>query len=736
MLEAHANLYLPINANTLHAVLFGGGRNNFLNEGLIGRSFGVGSAARIDSQSSLHGVAKNSMQNNLESGRRSNAKSVDLAQSIALLASYEIACLFFIMHLPQLKPNDGGALEQLLFECIKACRSQNTNGNIQEQVSSEAVISADNNIQSHSDEFVSFCVEQLDVEKMHTGYELLATYKVVPIDEQTLLQKEFLDDSGMWNYEFCQQHRQTLQQELMEVNVRFQSVLLSAEQSRVYREFMAGQDEHIHIQGYAGTGKTTLIKSLISIFETTSARLLVLAERKNQLDIFLPMAAHNDRVDVLTYTDLAKLIISRNTTERGEETILRKGMTRGTMPDSDIIRHLGLVGSGAINANQLVKAVRATVYAYCQSDEDELNSQHIPKRYKATLDKTTQGALCQYANRLWQSILSPPTKDFTPQIRAYHIIKWAALNRCVIPDEYTHVLIDECHDLSGTMNQILSNSPQARISLGDDYQNLNGYLMKPQGEIRQREMHHSLRSSHQIENLVNPIIGAHPSRVNATFFGNRMNRLELEYYEKAAVPKDPSLILVKDLWGLFEWMQRLASGRVAINLLSSVSDLDIFVQDCIELYSNGTRARHGQLFRFTSWQQLSKHYQNNPAFLRVSRMLERQYSQQDWQQTRNLISSSASLGYSLALVDNVRNLEYDSVMVTPQVVTLPESMSSKYASKNSVSTNPISRADQNNERIHKAVGASFYATLYVAVTRARKQLILPELLRHHIEDIA
>ena len=126
-----------------------------------------------------------------------------------------------------------------------------------------------------------------------------------------------------------------------------------------------------------------------------------------------------------------------------------------------------------------------------------------------------------------------------------------------------------------------------------------------------------------------------------------MNRLELEYYEKASVPKDPCLILVKDLWGLFEWTQRLASGQVAINLLSSVSDLDVFVQDCIELYSNGTRARHGQLFRFTSWQQLSRHYHSNPAFVRVSRMLEKNYSQQDWQQTRHFISGTALAAYSL-----------------------------------------------------------------------------------------
>jgi len=104
-------------------------------------------------------------------------------------------------------------------------------------------------------------------------------------------------------------------------------------------------------------------------------------------------------------------------------------------------------------------------------------------------------------------------------------------------------------------------------------------------------MHHSLRSSHQVESMINPIIAVHPSRVNATFIGNKMNRLELEYYTKTSIPKHPSLVLVKDLWGLFEWIQRLAAEKVSFNLLSNLSDLDVFVQDCIELYGTGTRAR-------------------------------------------------------------------------------------------------------------------------------------------------
>lgn len=629
------------------------------------------------------------------------------------LATHEIASLFFLMHLQELNPNNDGAVEQLLAQCISACQHQRASA-------SEEV-------------FQDSCNQQLDVGKIRTGYFLLPDYQTIPMDEHTLEGCAFLDDAGLWSYEFCQQHRQMLSKDLQEVKVQSRTLRLSGEQSRIYRELMAGQDEHIHIQGYAGTGKTTLIKSLLSLLEAASTKVMVLAERKAQLDVFHSAATQFDRVQMLTYTDLAKLIISENSTELGEETLLKKGYSRSTMPDGEIIRHLGLRDSGSIKAMQLVKAVRATLFRYCQSDDDEIDVTHIPRSYQGVLDAATQGAVSQYASRFWRSILLPPTKDFTPQVRAYHIIKWAALNRCVIPNEFTHVLIDECHDLPAPINQILSNSPQARISLGDDYQNLSGGKTNSSMLIRQREMHHSLRSSHQVEGLLNPIILAHPSQVNATFYGNRMNRLALEYYEKASVPSEPTLVLVNDLWGLFEWTQRMASGQLTINLLSNAIDLDTFVQDCIELYSNGTRARHGELFRYASWQQLSQHYRDNPAFIRVNRMLERKYSQQDWQNTRSFIADNAKPGYSLALVENVRNLEFDNVMITPQLVSIKQTSTQESKVRN---VHRVANIRPRNNKKRNAQEASYYAAVYVAVTRARKRLIVPEQLRHHIEEIS
>ncbi len=677
MLEANAKIFLPISADTLRSVIFG--ENKLIPIG-----------SNVSKQSTNGLIA-----------------------AVTKLAIHETASLFFLQHLSQLKPSNSDAVERLLAECLKVCQHLRVNAS--------------------EEEFQTTCFQQLSLENIRSGYWLLPVYKVALLDDHTLAERTFLDGAGNWNYDFCTRHQQELRKDLQEVKVNSLTLHLSAEQSRIYRELLAGQDEHIHIQGYAGTGKTTLIKSLLSLLGEKNTKVLVLAERKAQLDVFSAIAVDPNRVQLFTYTDLAKLIIAENSTELGEETILRKGITRTTMPDKEIIQHLGLKDSSSAKALQLVKAVRATLFRYCQSGDDDVSVKHIPRNYQAMLDTATQAAVSQYTYRLWCSILSPPTKDFTPQIRAYHIIKWAALNRCVIPSEFSHVLIDECHDLPTPVNQILSNSSQARISLGDDYQNLHGHIAKQPVLIRQREMHHSLRSSHQLDSMLNPIISVHPSQVNATFYGNRMNRLDLEYYEKATVPSNPTLILVKDFWGLFEWAQRMAAGQLKIKLLSNGVALDTFVQDCIELYYNGTQARHGELFRFTSWGHLATFYRDNPAFQRVTRMLEKNYSQQDWQLTQRFIVDKGRDVYPLALIDNVRNLEFDNVMITPQMVSISR-QSVQDSPKNQNRVNTIS--NQSANRKNNAQEASFYAQVYVAITRARKRLIVPEQLRNHIEEIS
>jgi len=312
------------------------------------------------------------------------------------------------------------------------------------------------------------------------------------------------------------------------------------------------------------------------------------------------------------------------------------------------------------------------------------------------------------AQKLWDCILAPKTTDFEPQIRGYHAIKWASLNRWSVPDTYTHIVVDECHNLSKSVLQMLSNGPQARITLGDDYQSLTGNLVVQSENIRQREMVHSVRSGRETEGILNKIILAHPSKIKTPFVGNGLNKTDIDYYVGSQIPEKPSMILVNDVWGLFEWSQRLASERIHINLLGNPKALDMFVQDCIELYSNGSVPRHGELYRFSSWSDVEQRHGSNPGFIRIDRMLEKRYSYKDWQHTYQRMLGSGSVAHSLALVENVRNLEFDTVMLTPGMF-----------------------GDTK-----KTGRTAFFSSVYTSITRSRRRLILPEELRNWVDSLS
>lgn len=609
-------------------------------------------------------------------------------QTLLSLSLPELASLWLLSGLPVLKPNGRRSPERVLADIIDTFNAQ------REEADPETL---------HRQ-----ACEQLSREGIEAGYYRVRDFRIALVDDDTCQKKDYLTEQGRWDYGFSQRQREQEMAHRITTTVADRSLSLSSEQSRVFREFQADGDEHMHVQGYAGTGKTSLIKSLLSLFDTSSARILVLAEFSRQLDALGINRQAAGKVHACTFSELADLVIPPDLTSSANRNMLRQDRTRATQPDDVLIRRLGVRAVGNHGTGQIITAVRATVFSFCQSADPHIVEKHIPARYAALFDATLRVIICEHARELWQIILLPPTADFRPQVRGFHKIKWAALNRWPIPEQFSHVLVDECHDLPRPVYQILACSPQARATLGDDYQNLKGRSTPLARSTRLREMVQSVRSGHEVESIINPIISVHPSRTKAPFQGNDMSRLDIRYYHKASVPDEPAVILVNDTWGLFEWSQRLASANINPTLLNEPKDLDMFVQDCIELKAGGRGARHGELFRYRSWDQVASKHTTNTGFQRINQLLDKGYGHANWKQTYQRFQKTGTPRYSVGLIENVRNLEFDTVMLAPDVL----------------------RASASQSR------AAFSSAIYVGVTRARKRLILPESLREWIEEIS
>lgn len=604
----------------------------------------------------------------------------------------QVAALILLQYLPKLVEERRLAPERILTEVIKG-------GNA--QVRRDGLPA-----------FQAGALQVLDRAKIREGFRLLPSFAIALLDDDVLMQRNYLTTDGEWDSAFRDRHKTQLTESLERVDLLTGGVgVLTLEQSRIFRELKAQADDHMHVQGYAGTGKSYLIKSLLTTLQPTGAKVLVLAERQMQLDALLAGMGRMGHVHPRRFDKLVGEMIPPDLTNPVNRHMGRTNYSLAPMADDDIVRHLGIQPSSEFLPREIVKAVRSTVAGYCYSDHDEIGANHIPGWCAYSFDEATRMVVLHYAAELWKAILLPPSRDFQPPVRGYHRVKWAALNRWQIPAHYTHVLIDECHDLAKPMLQILDCSPQAVISFGDEYQNLQGRPQQRSNIIRHRAVTHSVRSGHLIESVVNPIIAAHPGKTKLQFHGNPLHKTQIAYYDKPQVPEQPAVILVSDTWELFEWAQRLALENVDIELLSRGDDLGMFVNDCIELYQQGTRPRHRELFRFGGWEAVAKRYHNNRGFQRIDRMLRNRYCSKDWMKTSARFVERGPHGYVLGLIEDVRNREFEAVMLAPEVVDRV----------------------WGAERTALAAASS---AVYVAVTRAQRRLIVPERLRNWIEEIS
>jgi hypothetical protein len=612
--------------------------------------------------------------------------------AIAGLGVPEIAALILLQYLPKIVANRSLSPDRILIEVI-------TSGNAQVRREGSAAFAAD-------------AVRVLERAKIREGYRLLPDFGIALLDDATIKQREYLTVDGHWDSSFRERHQARMTEPLQRVNLPGgANGTLTVEQSRIFRDVTAQADDHMHVQGYAGTGKSYLIKSLLTMLEPTGAKVLVLAERQRQLDALLAGVGQLAHMHPRRFDQLVGEMTPRDLTDPINRRMSHTKYSSAPIPDDSVVRHLGIQTNGAFLARDIVKAVRSTVAGFCYSGDSEIDANHIPDWCASSFDDSTRHVVLHHATELWKSILLPPSHDFQPPLRGYHRVKWAALNGWKIPARYTHVLIDECHDLAKPMLQILDNSPQAVISLGDEYQNLKGRPQLRSHIVRQRTVTSSVRSGPLIERVVNPIITAHPGRSKLPFHGNPLTRTEIAYYDKPEVPGQPAVILVSDTWALFEWAQRLAAENRDFELLSSRDDLNMFVNDCIELHQQGTRPRHGELFRFGSWQALANRFHDNRGFQRIDRMLQKGYDNNAWTRTSARFVKQQAHGFGLGLIEDVRNREFDAVMLTPDVI------------------------DRVWNSKHAALAAATSA-VYVAVTRAQRLLIAPERLRNWIEEVS
>jgi len=540
---------------------------------------------------------------------------------------------------------------------------------------------------------------------------LIESYGVRLLSEVEIHNRDYLTTDGNWDFTFSARQRERSQPFRKEITLSSGTkIKLSDQQGRVFDEFKVCMDESFHIQGYAGVGKTYLIARLFDFLNPASTLFMALIPQQVEaLKSKVSQFSGHDNITAMTFGRMANLLLNMDRTSQGWRiTDSQRTQTNYLVTDQQIATWLKFNPVNSLHPKEVATICRRTVFAFCQSPSMTIEARHLPA-IKLQLSETDVAVLMEYSKLYWNELIRPSEREIRIPIRNAHRIKFLSLRNDIIPESYTHVIIDESHELTAPMIQILDRSPQSVITLGDEFQNLSNHSSSHGSFIRQRNITQSLRAGSKMSEVLNPLIQAHPNSIKDSFEGLADHSTSINSYKYVPIPTKPTTIIVSDLWGILYWFIRLTTAKASFELPQSVhKDFTGLFYDLITLYTDSVRPRHRMIFNFSTWDKLMETFGGFRPLADIQRLLEKGFTYSDFQERINSYCKPGGYIY-LARIEDVKNQEFNSVLVGSDLLR------------------PIS--DGNSNHLGTAC-----AKLYTACSRAKYELEMPGEISDWLKD--
>lgn len=558
--------------------------------------------------------------------------------------------------------------------------------------------------------FQALLRERFAVELFATGLSQLAKIKVALLDDDHPAdESRYIDDDGEWLFTFNAAYRKVVMPLQRVYFDEYQAELsVTDPQNRALREFLAASDESFNLQGYAGSGKTHLISRFTQLLHPK--RTLLLANTFGQLQALKKRAGQH--FAAATFGQAAGQVLDNNLLADSWRLKDKSRLQRTfQITAAQLAETFAMPPVSYLSPEQVARVCLRTVASYCNSTAQEIDTVHLPADVASHLLMLDKVVLLEITKQYWHELNKPSGEHIRLPIRGYHRVKLLSLIDGVLDTQYSHIIVDEGHDIPTPMLQILDRSPQAVITLSDELQNLNGMAPVRHTQIRQRYIAQSVRLGKQVEDVINPLIQAHPGTTKQLFTGRSDHCTNLQHYKGWQIPNQATTIIVADEFELFAWFQRLTHAGASFELAEATfKDFMMFAQDCIGLYNNAERPRHGLIFRYASWDALREAMTNNASFDAIERMLQKGYSQTDFQQAVARYVRKGGGKIILARVSDTKNMEFSSVYLSQGLLVKPTTH------------------DNKDSR------ARLFSSLYTACTRAQHELVVPDGFSDWITD--
>jgi len=439
---------------------------------------------------------------------------------------------------------------------------------------------------------------------IHSSFPLMG---IEPMSEKELKTRTFIYTQGVWDDalvffgkgEEKQESDNLFRADGIAYDFNIVGLRQHDEQDILLHELARNSFEPCSVSGFAGSGKSTLVARISHLYDDDSTLYLT----KNMDQIAAVREKLGSSIRAWTFGYLAYYIIyyKLNGEEYWGHRTKLKPFTYQQI--GQVIYAKPLNG---FDIEAVVNIVDHIVSNYCRSNDFEIGKQHCPWQ----LDSLSHEIYIELAKEWWKKIKDPNPNSLIP-VLSIHQIKMVDEFRVGIPDKIKLVCVDEAHDLSAAMTNILNRSPQAIITLADQYQVTDG---KDQSQrettpksFRERNLYQSLRASNNVDSLFNDLLSLHLTLdFPGKFEGVSQINTEILTYSDFTISDEPCAILSRDLWFSFLAIIKLAErNRPFFVMPSTFFILKSLIPQAISYYKGTDSGRsHSQLMGYNSWRDL------------------------------------------------------------------------------------------------------------------------------------
>lgn len=361
----------------------------------------------------------------------------DGAKVLATLTDTELAAILVIQNLA------GAAEEELTTHAA-------------ERVLAKLIAWAVDDQQSAASGLLSEAIRLFDPRKLDFGRKVIKrlNLRFLPADEVSA--RNYLLPNGKWDVGFkVRHHRGNNPFSEQMVTPRHRERWLSPAQDKLVRTFRANLGEDLHVQGYAGIGKSHLLGALMEYLRPEGT--LLLAHTPGKLEALRKrMGSARDRKAGLTFMNFAQFLLYGPRPQPAS--------TTARIPSKQALsQELNILGVRGYDAQATLNVCLKVLESYCKSRDNTLSAKHLP-HFKQPLSNLDAKVLLQYSSRLWTYLESNPAWGRQVEFEALLTIKRASLAGCLVPARYTHVLIDESQDVPASLLQIIERGRQVLIT--------------------------------------------------------------------------------------------------------------------------------------------------------------------------------------------------------------------------------------------------------------------------------